>query len=287
MPQLLHGQVLWGACCSVARLAPATAGSLQPGLRSQCRCRARARGQWPGFPAVGAAALAGARVAQPGAADARTLTVSGLKVGAGASWLPRRAWSLWTWPTASAHEERQLNNSDLSVNAISAVHARFPDLAGQGLTASVKEKPFDPNDIDFKGRVVNPAAFARPLFRPCHGHGHAAGRGRQLRTRWAGAWPAQVRLATSDFARLLPDDAAQLTQDRRVGAEPLLRRGHRKLLRPRSPRHTTSRCGRYPTLLHVFSSGNSGSLASPSGTYQGIARLCQHQRASSKCRRIR
>jgi hypothetical protein len=81
-----------------------------------------------------------------------------------------------------------------------------------------------------------------------------------------------VRLATSDFARLLPDDGAQLAQtgvsvqnhSYGVGIE-----NYYGLEAQAYDQQTQQ----YPTLLHVFSSGNVGASASPVGTYQGIARF--------------
>ncbi|UOQ78321.1 hypothetical protein MUN84_07000 [Hymenobacter sp. 5516J-16] len=62
-----------------------------------------------------------------------------------------------------AQPERQLNTADLAANKVTTVHARYPALAGQGLTVSVKESPLDINDIDFKGRLVNPDPQAQLL----------------------------------------------------------------------------------------------------------------------------
>ena len=170
-----------------------------------------------------------------------------------------------------AHEERRLNNSDLSVNAIALVHARFPDLSGQGLTASVKELPFDPDDIDLKGRVLAPGTFAKPYSD--HATAMATLLGGAGNTDPLGRGVADaVRLATSDFVRLLPDDAAQLTQasvsvqnhSYGVGIE-----NYYGLEAQAYDQQTQQ----LPQLLHVFSSGNVGTLPSPSGTYQNIAQF--------------
>ena len=209
----------------------------------------------------------GAQLTQPGP-DARTLTVAGFTA---AQLAAAPGVEFVDVADRRAHEERRLSNSDLSVNTISTVHARFTDLTGQGLTASVKELPFDPTDIDLKGRVVNPGAFAKPysdhattMATLLGGAGNSDPLGR-------GAARA-VRLATSDFARLLPDDATQLTQagisvqnhSYGVGIE-----NYYGLESQAYDQQTQQ----LPQLLHVFSSGNVGTLASPSGTYQGIARF--------------
>ncbi|MFD2718878.1 S8 family serine peptidase [Hymenobacter monticola] len=168
-----------------------------------------------------------------------------------------------------AHEERRLSNSDISVNAISAVHARFPGLTGQGLTASVKEGAFDPDDIDLKGRAVNPSTFAKPASD--HATAMATLLGGAGNSDALGRGAARgVRLATSDFARLLPDDATQLTQagisvqnhSYGVGIE-----NYYGLEAQAYDQQTQQ----LPGLLHVFSSGNVGTAASASGPYQGLA----------------
>ena len=170
-----------------------------------------------------------------------------------------------------AHEERRLGNADLSINTLSAVHARFPNLTGQGLTASVKEQAFDPDDIDLKGRVVTPAAFVGPYSDHATAMATLLGGAGNSDPLGRGAARA-VRLATSDFARLLPDDAAQLTQagvsvqnhSYGVGIE-----NYYGLESQAYDQQTQQ----LPQLLHVFSSGNVGSSASPSGIYKDIAKF--------------
>ena len=212
--------------------------------------------------------LPAAQVSQPGASP-RTLTVAGLDAQA----LVELAASPWVdfvdVADRRAHEERRLNNSDLAVNGFSAAQARHPQLTGQGLTASVKEQPFDPNDIDFKGRVLATGPFPGPpsdhataMATLIGGAGNSDPLGR-------GVAP-QVRLATSDFARLLPDDGQLLAQagvsvqnhsygvaiENYYGVE---------------AQAYDQQCQQFPALLHVFSSGNAGTQASPSGPYAGLA----------------
>lgn len=170
-----------------------------------------------------------------------------------------------------AREERPLDNSDLSTNTIAPLHARFPGLAGQGMTVSVKERPFDPADIDFRGRVVvaqgpaqTPSAHATAMATLIAGGGNSAPSGKGT------AW--QARLATADFAELLPDDGAGLTQlgvsvqnhsygvsiENYYGLEARAYDAHAR---------------QYTQLVHVFSSGNDGTETSPSGRYAGLANV--------------
>ncbi|MDB5267950.1 MAG: hypothetical protein JWP58_990 [Hymenobacter sp.] len=204
----------------------------------------------------------------PAGNDARTLTITGLTP---AQLAAAPGVEFVDVADRRAHEERRLSNSDLSVNVISAVHARFPDLTGQGLTASVKEQAFDADDIDLKGRVVSPAAFAKPYSDHATAMATLLGGAGNSDPLGRGAARA-VRLATSDFARLLPDDATQLAQagvsvqnhSYGVGIE-----NYYGLESQAYDQQTQQ----LPQLLHVFSSGNVGSSASPSGTYKDIARF--------------
>ena len=207
------------------------------------------------------------QVTQPGP-DGRTLTVAGLTA---AQLAAAPGVEFVDVADRRAHEERRLNNADLAINALLATHARFPELTGQGLTASVKENPFDPDDLDFKGRVVTPGAFAKPYSDHATAMATLLGGAGNSDPLGRGAARA-VRLATSDFARLLPDDAAQLTsagisvQNHSYGV------GIENYYGLEAQAYD-QQAQQLPQLLHVFSSGNVGTLASPNGSYQGIAKF--------------
>ncbi|WP_345123198.1 S8 family serine peptidase [Hymenobacter antarcticus] len=212
--------------------------------------------------------LPAARVSQPSASP-HTLSVTGLNATALAQLVACPWVDFVDVPDRRAREERRLSNSDLSVNAISALHARFPQLRGQGLTVSVKEQPFDPNDIDLRGRVVTAGTFPGPasdhattMATLIGGAGNSDPLGRGVAN--------AVRLATSDFARLLPDDGPQLTQAGVSVQNHSYGVGIENYYGVEAQEYDRQ-CQQFPALLHVFSSGNAGILASPSGTYQGIA----------------
>ena len=212
--------------------------------------------------------LPGAQVSQP-SASARTLVVAGLN----ATTLVQLAACPWVdfvdVPDRRAHEERRLSNSDLSVNAISALHARFPQLRGQGLTVSVKEQPFDPNDIDLRGRVTTAGTFPGPASDHATGMATLIGGAGNSDPLGRGV-AAAVRLTTSNFARLLPDDGQQLTQAGVSVQNHSYGVGIENYYGVEAQEYDRQ-CQQFPALLHVFSSGNAGTLASPSGIYQGIA----------------
>ncbi|MBC6606458.1 S8 family serine peptidase [Hymenobacter sp. BT188] len=168
-----------------------------------------------------------------------------------------------------AHEERPLNNSDLITNTIAPLHARFPGLAGQGMTVSVKERPFDPADIDFRGRVVAAEAPAQAVS--AHATAMAtliAGGGNSAPSGKGAAW--QARLSSADFRELMPDDGARLTQSGvsvQNHSYGVTIENYYGLETRAYDAHATQ----YPQLVHVFSSGNDGDKTSPSGPYAGLA----------------
>lgn len=170
-------------------------------------------------------------------------------------------------PVRLPHDERLVNQADLTVNAIRAVHRRYPALTGRGLTVSVKENPIDPLDLDFRGRLlVDPgapieSAHASIMATLIAGAGNTGPAG-------AGA-AREARLVSHSYASLLPEPDAELTQlgvsvqnhsygtgiENYYGLE---------------ARDYDRQAAALPALLHVFSSGNSGLLASPGGAYQGL-----------------
>ncbi|MVN78567.1 S8 family serine peptidase [Hymenobacter sp. HMF4947] len=172
-------------------------------------------------------------------------------------------------PTRVAHDERLLNQADLTVNNLRAVQRRYPALTGQGLTVSIKENPLDPTDLDFRGRLVNTPAGT--VIESAHASIMAtliAGGGNSGPGGEGAAW--QALIASSSYTNLLPDANAELTrlgvsvQNHSYGTGienyyGLEAQGYDQQTR------------QLPTLLHVFSSGNSGTAASPSGAYHGLA----------------
>ncbi|SDY72570.1 Por secretion system C-terminal sorting domain-containing protein [Hymenobacter psychrophilus] len=170
-----------------------------------------------------------------------------------------------------ARPERELGGLDFGVNKITTVHARYPTLTGQGLTVSVKESPLDIADLDFKGRLLEPDPLASLLNSHSTimatiiaGGGNTSPDGRGV------AWRA--RIAQSSYDNLLPDDGALLAargvsvQNHSYGVDVENFYGL-------EARAYDQQARQYPTLLHVFSSGNSGQLPAPAGPYAGLDSL--------------
>ncbi|MCA8831529.1 S8 family serine peptidase [Hymenobacter pini] len=164
--------------------------------------------------------------------------------------------------------ERQLNGADFTANKVTTTHARYPQVTGEGLTVSVKESPLDINDIDFKGRLINPDPQAQTL------NSHStimatliAGGGNSSPNGKGAAWRA--RIAQSSYDNLLPDNGATLTaqgvsvQNHSYGVSVENFYGQ-------EAQAYDQQATQYPALLHVFSSGNSGNQVAPAGPYAGL-----------------
>jgi hypothetical protein len=242
-----------------ARLAPALRTHASPAVRVQVREVAAFR-QWAG------AALPGAQLktGRGNVVEVNHLTKTQLATLAASPLV-----EFVDVPNRAAHDERLLNSADLTVNNLRAVRRRYPSLTGQGLVVSIKENPLDPTDIDFRGRLLNtPAstviesAHASIMATLIAGAGNSGPAGE-------GASP-QASLASSSYANLLPDANADLTalgvsvQNHSYGTGIENYYGLEALGYDQQTRQL-------PYLLHVFSSGNSGTSASPDGPYKGLA----------------
>jgi hypothetical protein len=168
-----------------------------------------------------------------------------------------------------AKEERENDLAGFQVNRVSALRSQFPQLTGAGMGISIKESPFDKNDIDFRGRVANFANF------PTNATTHATimtsligGGGNSTPLAQGVAWQAQ--LFTSDFANLMPDNGTSLlnqgvsVQNHSYGV------GIENYYGIETQAYDQE-CSLNPSLLHIFSAGNSGTLTSQAGPYAGIA----------------
>ena len=173
-----------------------------------------------------------------------------------------------------AQEELELKDADFVANNIYTVQARYPELTGEGMGVSVKENPFNPEDIDLKGRVLSPQSFgdvtsvhATTMATLIAGAGNSSPSGKGV------TWKSSI--AYSDFAELYPDDSRALliqgisVQNHSYGVGVENYYGLESQAYDRQAFQS-------PQLLHVFSSGNSGDKTDTTGTYanlQGIANL--------------
>jgi hypothetical protein len=248
------------------RLAPAVReavrrGAKLPAVRLRVRDAAAFR-QWAGR------ALPQAQL-RPAAGQPATLTISKLTASQLAALVASPLVEFVDVPDRRAHDERLLNGADLTVNNLRAVQRRYPALAGQGLVVSIKENPLDITDIDFRGRLLNTPAgtqiesvHASIMATLIAGAGNSGPAGE-------GA-ARQAGIASSSYANLMPDANADLislgvsVQNHSYGTGIENYYGLEALGYDQQTRQL-------PTLLHVFSSGNVGTSASPDGVYKGLA----------------
>jgi hypothetical protein len=179
---------------------------------------------------------------------------------------------LFAWCVASAapgqvREETPVPGHNRFVNGLNVVAARYPWLDGSGRTVSIKEFRFDTADIDLRGRVA-PLLHAAPDVTA-----HAT----FMATLVGGAGTSDprargaargVRLASSSFVGLLPDDTADYAaldvsvQNHSYGAAIENRYSD-------AARAYDASVAARPALLHVFSAGNRGLDADSTGPYAG------------------
>ncbi|WP_210466408.1 S8 family serine peptidase [Rufibacter roseolus] len=166
-------------------------------------------------------------------------------------------------------EEAHLQNSDLTVNGVEAVHLRYPQLQGENLVVSIKEQPYDPTDIDFKGRVLAPVSstgaptpHATSMATLVAGGGNTSPAGKGV------AWQSQVM--TSDFTRLMPDETSFLQSSKISVQNHSYGVGLENYYGLESQAYD-AQVLEYPQLLHFFSSGNAGTQTPTTGPYAGIA----------------
>ena len=163
-------------------------------------------------------------------------------------------------------EELPVPGHNLFVNKINVAHAAFPGLDGSSITVSVKENRFDTSDVDFKNRATNSAYAVQQITSHASimatlvggaGNSDAAGRG----------VARGARLVSTGFNNLLPeDDYAAMNisvQNHAYGLGIENYYGAGALAYDKSVEVN-------PSLLHVFSAGNSGVETSQTGEYANV-----------------
>ncbi|MEO7835001.1 MAG: S8 family serine peptidase, partial [Ginsengibacter sp.] len=165
-------------------------------------------------------------------------------------------------------EELAIKGFDLSSNQLNMVHAKYPLFLGDGQHISIKENAFDTADIDLKGRIdpsplaskeiTNHANFMATII---------AGGGNSIYYA-LGAAPA-AWVSSSSFENVLPDpDEYYLQnnitiQNHSYGTTIDNNYGLNAVAFDESAHKNES-------LLHVFSSGNSGLDTGKTGTYSNV-----------------
>lgn len=166
-------------------------------------------------------------------------------------------------------EELLVKNLDLSRNKINVVHRKFPQWNGEGVTLSVKENKPDTTDIDFKNRFVSTnlssisvSSHASIMATMAAGGGNSWHQGKGV------AWKSTF--GSSDFVTLLPDVNTSYRQYNISVQNHSYGVGIENYYGADAAAYDASAINN-PSLLHVFSSGNSGTSASTTGVFAGIA----------------
>jgi len=168
-----------------------------------------------------------------------------------------------------AKEETILGDFDLSLNGVLAVHSFYPDIKGDDRVLSVKEKPFDVNDLDLRGRVKLNDQFDEPSTAHATFMATiAAGGGNTSPYAKGAAWGSDI--TTSDFEDLLPDDGVVLRQQGVSVQNHSYGVGIENYYGIESREYDASHID-FPEILHVFSSGNDGEKTPTAGPYTGVA----------------
>ena len=167
-----------------------------------------------------------------------------------------------------AKEEIQVGNLDLSVNKINLVHRNFPLINGDGITVSVKENKPDTTDIDFKGRFLSTNLSSTTVS------SHAsimstmiAGGANSWHLGKGAAWGSTI--SSSSFAVLLPDANSAYQQYNISVQNHSYGVGVENYYGADAAAYDASAITN-GSLLHVFSSGNSGTSSATTGIYSGI-----------------
>lgn len=167
------------------------------------------------------------------------------------------------------HEESVLDKPNFGINRIRKVQHDYPDLSGQDRIISIKELQFKTVDIDIRGKQIflgleasSTSDHATDMATIISGRGNTS----PLLT---GAMPNAL-LSSSDYANLLPDDEGLLLQ------HDIYLQNHSYGVGIENYYGTEAvaydlQVYQHPQILHIFSSGNSGTLAPEDGTYAAMS----------------
>lgn len=165
-------------------------------------------------------------------------------------------------------ESFDISPYDFSVNTITLAKYLYPQINGVGMRVSVKEELFDTTSIDLKSHIILTGQQSSTIYQ--HATSIAtqiAGAGNSSRT-GLGVAPAAI-LSSSSFYDLSPDDTSVFrdqniyVQNHSYGTK--IENYYGELAAAYD-----AQVVKLKELLHVFSSGNSGLLASEEGDYAGI-----------------
>jgi hypothetical protein len=165
-------------------------------------------------------------------------------------------------------EERAVSDLDLSADKVNLLFSRYPQYNGNRLVVSVKENRPDTADIDFHGRYL-PTTLTSTIFST-----HATDMGSIIggagNSYYEGKGPAWGSIITSsDFAVLLPEPDAVYQQYDITVQNHSYGTSIENFYGADAAAYDASVNTR-PTLMHIFSAGNSGTQTATDGKYANI-----------------
>ncbi|GAB4091406.1 S8 family peptidase [Flaviaesturariibacter terrae] len=179
--------------------------------------------------------------------------------------------STWAQPVVVSPPREELTTGflDRSLNRVNLLQDRYPALRGDSLRVSVKEQAFDTSDIDLKGRVFASGRAATTSTSHASIMATIIAGGGNSSPYSLGVAPAALLTSTS-FASLFPEPDSFYrrygisVQNHSFGTQVESNYGPEAAAYDSLARNN-------PTLCLMFSSGNSGASAAPSGRYAGLA----------------
>jgi Subtilase family/Secretion system C-terminal sorting domain len=165
-------------------------------------------------------------------------------------------------------EELAVSNLDLSTDKVNVLFSKFPQYNGNGTVVSVKENRPDTTDIDFHGRYLS-TTLSSTIF-STHATNMATIIGGGGNTYYEGkgaAWGSTI--SSSSFAILLPDPDTAYQQYNITVQNHSYGTTIENFYGADAAAYDASVITR-PSLMHIFSAGNSGTQTSTSGPYANV-----------------
>ena len=168
----------------------------------------------------------------------------------------------------TAKEELAVSNLDLSADKANVLYARYPQYNGNGIVVSVKENRPDTADIDFHGRYLSTTLSSTTFSTHATDMCSIIGGGSNTYYEGKGvAWGSTI--SSSSFAVLLPDADAAYQQYNITVQNHSYGTGIENFYGADAAAYDASVITR-PSLVHVFSAGNSGTQTSTMGPYANV-----------------
>ncbi|HEV8286698.1 MAG TPA: S8 family peptidase [Chitinophagaceae bacterium] len=167
-----------------------------------------------------------------------------------------------------AKEELAVSNLDLSTNKVNMIFSKFPQYNGNNTVVSVKENRPDTVDIDFHGRYLSTNLSSNVFSTHATIMGTIiGGAGNTYYEGKGAAWGSTI--SSSNFAILLPDPDAAYQQYNITVQNHSYGTSIENFYGADAAAYDASVISR-PSLMHVFSAGNSGTQTSTSGSYANV-----------------